>query len=72
MFRVRVRVRVGVRRLRQRSILQSPVLLVLGLDVDDDWVHSLLQQALHIGQAELQQTVLILREERRGKRGKGG
>ena len=70
MFRVRVRVRVGVRRLRQRCILQSPVLLVLGLDVDDDWVHSLLQQALHIGQAELQQTVLILREERWGKRGK--
>ena len=72
LFRVRVRVRVGVRRLRQRCILQSPVLLVLGLDVDDDWVHSLLQQALHIGQAELQQTVLILREERWGKRGKGG
>ena len=70
LFRVRVRVRVGVRRLRQRCILQSPVLLVLGLDVDDDWVHSLLQQALHIGQAELQQTVLILREERWGKRGK--
>jgi len=44
------------------------VLLVLGLDVDDQRVDTLPQQPLHTGQAELQQAVLILGWGGGGKR----
>lgn len=41
------------------------MLFVLGADVDDDGVNPLPDQTLHTVQAQLQQTVLVLRPRQR-------